>query len=146
MARHAKRMRRAIQLLLALTAIVGFTVAAQANEIHSSYSLANGATSAPILIPAQNTPVSVTCTLNSLGKRGVGQATMLRVNGFGLEWVGTDLATKITVAGDSTTTGTHIIWCSFLDNQVDIQVHDSTSIQVHNASGSQATGVLTLIW
>jgi hypothetical protein len=144
---HAKIARCCSQMLLGLGAWGGLAAAAHAAEIQVAYRVAAGATSAPIAIPAANTPVSMTCVQNNVGFHGVGQATVLRVSPpTFLEWVGIDLATGTNTHGVSSTAGTHIIWCSFTTNEVDIQVQSATDIQVHNANTSLATGVINFVW
>jgi hypothetical protein len=132
-------------LLLALGALA--LGSAHADQTHVDYNLAAGATSAPIYVPAANTPISVTCSQNANGFRGIGQATLLRIGppSF-LEWVGIDIATGAISTGSTATLGTHIIWCSFTVNQVDIQVESDTAIQLHNASSSTAVGVINFVW
>jgi hypothetical protein len=134
--------------LLGAGALMGYTAPAAANEIQVDYNLAAGATSKPIAIPATNTPVSVTCVQNTVGFRGVGQATILRTAQAPqfLEWVGTDIATAAISANFSNTAGTHIIYCDYVGKTVDLQVQGASSIQIVNTGSSQATGVINFVW
>ncbi len=121
---------------------------ATAAEKKVAYNLAIGATSAAIKIPAADTPVSVTCTQNAVGFRGVGQATILKTSVVPkfLEWVGTDIAAGAVTSGFSASAGTHIVYCDYVGKTVDMQVSDAGSIQIVNTSGTIATGVITFIW
>jgi len=122
---------------------------AAANEIQVDYSVAAGAKSAPIAIPASNTPVSVTCVQNAVGFRGVGQATILRAASpppSFLEWVGMDIATSAVTSGFSSTAGTHIIYCDYNGKTVDMQVESASQIQIVNTGASTATGVINFVW
>ena len=125
---------------------------ALANQIQVVYSVAAGATSAPIAVPAINTPVSVTCVQNTDGFRGVGQMTLQRVYPtLNLKWIGIDIALNAgggatSSGGNTTIAGTHMIYCDFVGSLVDIQVQSGTSIQVKNTSGTTATGVINFVW
>jgi hypothetical protein len=96
-------------LILCASATV---TAARADEIQVNYNLAAKKSSDPILIPATNTPVSLTGVQTQVGFRGVGQATILRVAPASfLEWVGMDIAsgaisTPPLVIGQSQSTST----------------------------------------
>lgn len=135
------------QILLAVGALVALSPAARADEIQVHFSVAAGATSHQILIPVANMPVSLTCASNTPGYRGVGQATILRVspNAF-LEWVGMDIATAAISAGYSGTNGDHMIYCSYTDQYLEIQIHSDTAIQVKNNSPIPMTGIITFSW
>ncbi len=127
---------------------VGVSASAQANEFQLSFAVNAGTTSIPFNVPASNTPVSVTCVQNSLGFRGVGQATVLRVNppSF-LEWVGMDVANAgVPSTGFSASAGTHIIFCDFVGKTVDLQVANATQMQVANTGGSNATVVINFVY
>jgi hypothetical protein len=76
----------------------------------------------------------------------VGQVTMLRVAGDFLAWTGLESFTPSSITqGFSRTSGTHILYLD-LHHEVDLQVNNEDSFMVHNAGGSLATGVVTLIW
>jgi len=114
-------------------------------EMTITYSLSPGASSAPITPPAGQA-VLVMGVQNQFGFRGVGQVTMLRVAGTFLEWTGLESTTPSSITqGFSGTSGTHILYLDF-NHQVDLQVSNGDSFMVHNASGSLATGLVTLIW
>jgi hypothetical protein len=136
-------------LLASLCGLAAFATPAYASDKKVTYNLAAGAKSAPIAIPATDTPVSLTCVQNSVGFRGVGQATILRVGSVlpkFLEWVGTDIATSAVTSGFSSIAGTHIIYCDYEGKTVDLQVEDANHIQIVNNNSSQATGVINFVW
>ncbi|MGO9740732.1 MAG: hypothetical protein ACLPN5_04325 [Roseiarcus sp.] len=134
-----------LAVFLAVTA--SLAAPARADETQVTYTVAAGATSAPIAVPASNTPVSLTCVSNTAGYRGVGQATMLKVGppAF-LEWVGMDIATGAIASGYAGTAGTHVIYCSYTDEYVEIQVYSDTQIQVKNNGTVPVTGVISWLW
>jgi ABC-type spermidine/putrescine transport system permease subunit II len=135
--------------LLGACAIGALAAPAFASEKTLTYSVAAGATGKPIVVPAVNTPVSMTCTQNQVGFRGVGQATILRIGSTPpqfLEWVGMDIATTAVTSGFSATAGTHVVYCDYVGKTVDLQVKDQNSLQIQNTGSSTATGVITFIW
>lgn len=134
-------------LAVILVVMGALSATARANQTQTNFNLAAGATSAPIPVPGINTPVSMTCASNTPGYRGIGQATLLRPspNAF-LEWVGTDIATGSTSSGYSGTKGTHVIYCSYTDLYVEIQIYSDSQIQVVNHSTITATGVINWVW
>jgi hypothetical protein len=152
---HYKKLHRLGGLVLAaVVAILTLSVMVHATQVITtpnaaffSYSLANGASSAPIT-PVVGQAVLVMGTQTALGFRGVGQVTMLRVTAsFAfLEWVGLEspFAAAVTSGFDSTP-GRHIVFLDF-GHKVDLQVANASSFVVHNASGGVATGNVTLIW
>jgi len=110
-----------------------------------SYSLADGASSAPITPPADQ-PVLVMGIQDQAGFRGVGQVTMLRATGQFLEWVGLESTASASVTqGFSSVAGTHILYLDF-GHSVDLEVDSPDTFVVHNASGGLASGTVTLIW
>ncbi len=136
-------------LLAIVCGIAAHATPAWASDKKVSYKVAAGATSAPILVPATDTPVSLTCVQNSVGFRGVGQATLLRVGATlpqFLEWVGTDIATSAISSGFGSNPGIHIIYCDYEGKTVDLQVKDANHIQIVNTSSVQATGVINFTW
>ena len=143
-ARHARRFLAG----LAFVSLAGVAAPASADQSHVKYSVPAGSTSKAIVVPAYNTPVTMTCVQNTSGFRGVGQATILRVlpPSF-LEWVGTDIANGGTVStGYSSSPGTHIIYCDYVGKTVDLQVNNATSIRIVNTNSSTATGVIQFVW
>ncbi len=138
-----------VGLWLGLCCLAALASPANASEKKVTYNLAAGATSPAIAVPAVDTPVSLTCVQNSVGFRGVGQATLLRVGPAApkfLEWVGTDIATSTITSGFSASAGTHIIYCDYTGKTVDLQVQDANHIVVVNTGSNSATGVITFIW
>jgi hypothetical protein len=143
-------MTRSIKSYILPLGLILFAMAtvttARADEIQVSYNLAAKKSSDPILIPATNTPVSLTGVQTQVGFRGVGQATILRVAPASfLEWVGMDIATGAISTGFSATPKTHIIWLDF-SSSVDVEVANATSIRIHNSSSGPAKGTITMIW
>ncbi len=135
--------------LLGACAIGALSAPAFASEKSFAYNVAAGATGKPIVVPAVNTPVSMTCTQNQVGFRGVGQATILRIGATPpqfLEWVGMDIATTAVTSGFSASAGTHVVYCDYVGKTVDLQVRDQNSIQIQNTGSSTATGVITFSW
>jgi hypothetical protein len=135
-----------------LVAVVTLAIVAHAvqtvvtpNALHVTYNLASGANSAAIT-PASNLPVFVMGVQTAVGFRGVGEVSLLHVPASFLEWTGLEspFAAAIT-SGFSGTAGTHIVFLDF-SHTVDIQVHSADSFVIHNASGGNATGNVTLIW
>src|SRR5450432_4208869 len=121
---------RGAKVLLAGCALMALSSAAWADQTHFDYNLAAGASIA-VNVPATNTPISMTCSNNTNGNRGVGQATLLRVSPSAfLEWVGFDIASSgVASTGFSSGPGTHIIWCDF-GQSVEIQVNSDTQILI----------------
>jgi len=156
--KHYKRVRPFGSLILAtVVAILTLSVVVHATQVIStpnaaffSYSLANGANSAPIT-PVANQSVLVLGMHTTLGFRGEGFVHMLHVGGTAsfphfLEWVGLESPSSPAItSGDSNTPGTHIVWLDF-NHTVDIQVNTADTFVVHNASGVAVTGNVTLIW
>jgi hypothetical protein len=139
---------RRLKCLLGAGAMTLLSLPVLAAEKKFTYNLAAGTSSAAIKIPVADTPVSVTCSQNAVGFRGVGQATILKTSvapNF-LEWVGTDIATTAVTSGFSASAGTHIVYCDYVGKTVDMQVNDAGSIKIVNTSGSTATGVITFFY
>lgn len=117
-----------------------------ADETHSVYILAAGATSPSIELPIANSPVMVSCTQNAVNNVGVGQATITRsTTDLLLDWIGMDYHTGAITRGFSRLAGTHIIWCDF-SGVVDIEVLDAAHIQVHNAAITQQEGLIMFVY
>lgn len=57
-----------------------------------------------------------------------------------------DIATNAMTSGYSGTTGSHIIYCSYTDQFVEIQVYSDSAIQVKNSGSFPMKGVITFIW
>jgi len=131
--------------LMAGCALLAFSSAAWADQTHYNYNVAAGAATA-LNVPAVNTPISFTCANNTSGYRGVGQATILRVAGQFLEWIGSDVATNTLSSNYASAAGTHIVYCSYVDKDVDIQVLSDTQIQIKNSGTVAMTGVINFVW
>jgi hypothetical protein len=139
-------------LLAATVALVTLAVTAHAaqtittpNEVVLNYDLAPGANSAAVT-PAANVPVFVQGVQTTLGFRGVGHVSMLRVPSSFLEWTGIESPSAAAItSGFSGTAGTHIVYLDF-SHLVDIQVNTTDTFHVHNANSETQTGQVTLIW
>jgi hypothetical protein len=137
-----------LKCLLAAGLMAILSGPAFANEIQVGYNLAAGATSGAIVIPAFNTPVSVTCVQSNVGFRGIGQATMLKTSVAPqfLEWVGMDVATSAVTSGFGSTKGQHVIYCDYTGKTVDMQVSAANSIQIVNTGSTAAAGIINFVW
>jgi hypothetical protein len=130
---------------LLLLSMTGDASAAAHGSAVIKYSLANGASTTPFK-PVGNRPVLVMGVQTALGFRGVGQVTLLRVPSNFLEWTGIESPSGAAItSGFSSSPGTHIVYLDF-DHTVDVEVNDADSFIIHNASGVQATGSVTVIW
>jgi hypothetical protein len=134
-----------VTLTTATVALESTQVIITPNALTVSYSLAAGGNSAPIF-PAANQPVLVMGTQNTVGFRGVGQVTLLRVPASFLEWVGLNSTAGAGITqGFSGTPGTNIVFLDF-SHQVAIQVNSPDSFRIHNGSTGARSGIVTLIW
>jgi len=147
------QLTRLASLLLAvfvitLTLVVTQHVAAVGttpNAVFVNYNLAAGAKSAPIT-PAGNQSVLVMGTCLTLGDRGVGSVTLLRVPGNFLEWVGLNSPTNGTITqGLTNTAGTQIVQIDF-NGGVFIEVSGPDTFVVHNTNSAARAGNVTLIF
>lgn len=154
---RSKLSRAASGLLATAVAILTLSVLAHATLTFNTaraalvnYSLAAGATSAPIT-PAADLPVLVMGNQITTGDRGIGFVHMLHAAGNFLEWVGEDASItssgRKVVSGFSASAGTHVIFLDF-GGSVDIQVASADTFIIKNAAAgpSPATGEVTLIW
>ena len=115
------------------------------NESVVSYNLAAGASTAGIT-PIANAPVLVQGVQTTVGYRGVGHVSMLRVPSSFLEWTGLESpAAAAITSGFSGTKGTHIVYLDY-SHLVDIQVDTTDAFLIHNGNSIAQTGVVTLIW
>lgn len=131
-------------LTLAITAHAAQTITTP-NEVVFNYNLGPGGTSAAVT-PASDTPVLVQGVQTTLGYRGVGHVSMLRVPSSFLEWTGLESpAAAAITSGFSATAGTHIVYLDY-SHLVDIRVNGTDTFVVHNSNTISQTGVVTLIW
>jgi len=151
--KHYSKLSRLASLLLAafvitLTLVITQHVAAVGttpNAAFVNYNLAAGAKSAPIT-PVGNQSVLVMGTCLTLGDRGVGSVTLLRVPGNFLEWVGLNSPTNGTITqGLSNTAGTQIVQIDF-SGGVFIEVNTADTFVVHNTASAARTGNVLLIF
>ena len=149
----APRCQRATATLLGLAVLAltllcaqrAYAVVLVPNALTSRFSLAPGADSAPITPPA-NQPVLVMGACTSLGFRGVGQVSLLRLPGEFLEWTGLHSADPASIAsGGAAAAGTPIVAIDF-SHEVFLQVHNPDSFHVHNGAGNVRTGQVLMIW
>jgi hypothetical protein len=118
------------------------------NVSYIGWSLAAGAVSSPITIPATNEGVLVTGTTSSVGVRGVGQVTIVRTHlaPFFLQWVGLHSPSNPAItAGDADERGILIVYIDLL-HKVRIEVASPSEIRVHNTANALRTGNVKLIW
>jgi len=148
--RTQKSSRWAAMLLATVVAIITSMVVANAtqslttpNAAFISYSLAPGASSAPIT-PATNKSVLVMGCCTTAGAVATGHVSLIVSPGFAIEWVGLQRDATIT-AGSAAAGGTHIVSISLQAN-VDIQSASATTILIHNGSAATRAGNVTLIW
>jgi hypothetical protein len=151
--RDYRKVRRFGTLVLAaVIAILTLSVMVHATQVISTpnaafftYSLLNGANSAPIT-PVANQSVLVMGTQTAVGFRGVGQVALLHITGSFLEWTGLESCCPGAITTSfSGTPGTHIVWLDF-SHTVDIRVNSVDTFVVHNGSGGTRTGNITMIW
>jgi hypothetical protein len=138
---------RKLSTLCLVAGTMVMSAPAFANEFQLTLNVAAGATSVPIAVPGINTPVSVTCVQNSVGNRGVGQATILRVSPAAfLEWVGMDIANSgVPSTGFTSGAGAHIIFCDF-SKLVDLQVASATQLQIKNTGAGTQSVVINFVY
>lgn len=150
---HNEISRLATPLLAAVVATLTFTVVAHATQVITTpnaafvaYSLPPNGNSAPIT-PVPEQAVLVMGVQTTVGTRGVGQVTMLRIPGAFLEWVGLESPSAAAItSGFSGTPGTHIVFLDFA-HKVDLRVSSPDTFSIHNGSTTQPqTGNVTLIW
>jgi hypothetical protein len=110
-----------------------------------TFNLAPGGISAPIPLP-EFIPISLTGVVTTLGVRGVGHASLLRVPGSFIEWTGLEsTAGSVITQGFSGTTGAHILFIDFA-HDVDVEVSGPDAIRIHNTAGASRQGSITLIY
>jgi hypothetical protein len=132
--------------ILTLSVVVHATqVITTPNAAFSSYSLAAGASSAPIT-PVAGQAVLVMGTATTSGAQSVGEVTMVHTPLNCLEWTGLESFSGAAItSGCSFGGGTHIVYLDFF-HQVDLRVNSATTFVVHNASSFTRTGNVTMIW
>lgn len=150
---HYKKARRIGSLFLAaMVTILTLSVMVHATQVITTpnaafftYSLAVGATSAPIT-PVAGQAVLVMGTATTPGFQGVGEVTMVHTPGNCLESTGLESFSGAAItSGCSLVAGTHVVWLD-IGHKVDIQTQSSTTFVVHNASGGTSKGNVTMIW
>ena len=144
-----KLSRTAALLGTAVTGILTFAVMAHAapSEFSFSYSLAPGATTSCVT-PLAGIPNQIIGVDTTLGFRGVGEVSLLRISGAFLEWTGLESPSAAAItSGFSGTLGTHIVFLDF-SHKVQIEVCTADSFRVHNTNttGSTHTGVVDLLY
>lgn len=141
-------LRNAAGIVVTLTAIIGFTATALGSEKKIKYSLLPLGTSSPILVPATNTPISLTGVQTITPFQGTGQSTLLRGGSPQvpiLLWNSVSFASGITKSF-AFGGGTTIVPLDFSGNVV-VSTSSVTQIVIRNLSAtSSAAGVVTLIW
>jgi hypothetical protein len=153
--RIQKFSRPGVILLATVVAIITSIVVANAtqtittpNAAFISYSLAAGASSAPIT-PATNRSVLVMgCCTTAGGFQAVGQVSLLHTPSTSIAWVGLEsphVGGSAITQGFSSTAGTHIVYIDHI-HFLDIQVASADTIRVHNLNQATVAGNVTLIW
>jgi len=155
--RIQKSSRPAVILLATVVAIITSMVVANAtqtittpNAAFISYSLATGANSA-VITPATSRSVLVMGCCTTSGAESVGQVSLFHIpgTGTGIAWVGLESANGsgggVTITSGRFGGDDHIVYIDTL-HQVDIQVHLSDTILIHNASTATRAGNVTLVW
>ena len=149
------RISRAASLLAALL-IATITLAVTAHAVQS-FTTPNAAivsynvpvnSFGPTITPVANLPVHVMCTQTTVGFRGVGQVSLLRIVGSFVEWVGLESPSAAAItSGFSGATGTHVVYCDF-SHTVDLEVLAPDALRIHNggASVSPAVGTVSMMW
>jgi len=125
-----------MRLILAIVAATYASASAEADETTVPYNQAPGTCSAPIAVPANNKPVTLTGTMITKGFEGEGHATLLRTTGTNqlLSWEGSDFHTSREV-GFTKVSGAVIISTDYLGD-VTVQSSASAHLQVCVATGS----------
>lgn len=152
MNRYTQLSRAATILIVTLIGMLVYISTARAvvttttaNAAIVGYNLGSGANSGAIVPPASQSVLVMGCC-NTVGFRGVGQVSLLRVPGSFLEWVGLNSTSGAAITqGFSGTAGTDILFIDF-SHQVVIEVNTTDSFRVHNGSGGARAGNVTLIW
>ena len=125
---------------------------ARADQIHVPFTLAPNGTSAPITVPAVNTPISVSCATTTPGNQFIAQVTLLRGGAPSvLQWLGYDGETftvnsnLVVKQGSSAVAGTVMVECDFAF-LVFLEVQSGTAVQMKSNLGTTQTGVLNFVW
>jgi hypothetical protein len=150
--RIQKFSRPAVILMATVVAIITSMVVANAtqsittpNAAFISYSLASGASSAPIT-PATNRSVLVMGCCTTAGPQGVGQVSLFHIPSGGIRWVGLESYGPAAITqGSSSAAPTHIVYID-LNHLVDIYVASADTIRVRNNDVLTLAGNVTLIW
>lgn len=113
-------------------------------EFTFSYSLSPGAKTGPVT-PLAGIPNQIIGVDTTLGYRGVGEVSLLRIAGSFLEWTGLETPNGAAItSGFSGSAGTHIVYIDF-SHSVQVEVNSPDSFVVHNRSTSVThTGVVDL--
>ncbi len=126
----------------------GFDSTALTRVHNVPYSLAAGAVSAPITVPA-NRPVQligINLTGTTPNDGGVGQAALVRFPGAYIQWVGLHSWVNPSIAqGSSNSPGVDILYIA-LNHDVVVETAGPDTIHVHNISGQSQSGSVTLMW
>ena len=136
--------------LVAAVAIAGMSGSASAGKAKAAafnYSLSPGSCTGGETVPQNNKAVQMMGSQVTVGYRGVGQATLIAVPSYFLEWVGSDVYTSTVSSGFSGSSGTHITYLDY-SGYVDVQVYSPTQVQVCNSSASPytATGTVEFLY
>jgi hypothetical protein len=131
-------------ILAGAAAMMGVGSQAFADQIHTTVTLAAGASSSPITVPVMDSPVILTCTQTVRGNVATGQVTLTRSSTDGeYIWEGYDQTGNIK-AGQSSV-APHIVYCDF-GEFVDIQSASTTQIKIVNKSSAAQTVVVMMTY
>jgi hypothetical protein len=151
--RIQKFSRPLVILIATVIAIITSIVVANAtqaittpNAAFISYSLAQGANSAPITPATSRSVLIMGCCTHTLDF-GVGQVTLLHhPTNAGMQWVGLESYGSAAITqGATSLAGIHIVYIDF-NHVVDIRTASADTIVVHNGQSLTVTGNVTLIW
>lgn len=141
--------------VIAASVLVGMTLAgvvghaavtlSTANSVVTNYTLAAGATSAPIY-PPTNTGVILMGTNTTSSDFSVGSVNLVHISGVQIRWVGLESPPSAAIVhGATTTPGTHMMYLDY-NHKVDVEILSADQIVVHNASTTSETGSVKMIW
>jgi hypothetical protein len=117
-----------------------------------TYNLASGAVSADIDLPADDLPIQVMGNCATPSVRGVGQATLIKVTGSFVEWVGINSESNGTLAhGFSSTPDTKIVQLDYVGSAWIVVGSSGDTIRIKNFAApgdnpNTRAGTVTLIW
>jgi hypothetical protein len=148
LARPAGVLLAALVFILTV-AVVGHALQAVTipNTTLLSYNLAPGGFMV-MTVPAIDQPVLLMGTTTTVGVRGIGQVSLMRVSAAPayLEWVGLHSPNPVSFAsGFSAAAGTLIAYLD-VTHLVRLEVHNATQVRVRNTAAAVRAGNVKMIW